>query len=45
MTYIAKPKFHHPALKKNAVGLLIATMRGASPRSAPGAGTTRFRPR
>ena len=20
MTYIAKPKFHHPALKKNALG-------------------------
>ena len=45
MTYLAKPKLHHPALPKNALGFTRRDYEGASRRCAPAAATTRSRRR
>ena len=45
MTYLAKPKFHHPALPKNALGFTHRDYEGSvSTLCAPVAGTTRSPP-
>jgi hypothetical protein len=44
MTYIAKPKLHHPGLPSNALGYTRATTRARSRRCAPAAGTIRSAP-
>src|SRR6201998_3162607 len=38
MTYIAKPKFHHPALKKNELGFTHRDYEGKISTLAPGCG-------
>ena len=43
MTYIAKPKVHHPGLPKNAIGLTRRDYEGAITTSAPAAATFRER--
>ena len=38
MTYIAKPKVHHPSLKKNALGLTRRDYEGAITTLCAGCG-------
>ena len=44
MTFIAKPRLHHPTLTKNKVGYTRARLRRQDPRCVPAAATTRHRP-
>ena len=44
MTYIAKPKFHHPALPKNELGYTHRDYEGTISTCARAAGVTRSPP-
>jgi 2-oxoglutarate ferredoxin oxidoreductase subunit beta len=41
MTYLAKPKLHHPSLPKNALGYTRAIMKAPFPPYAPAVATIR----
>ena len=45
MTYVAKPKLHHPTLPKNKLGYTRRDYEGKVSTSAPAAATTRLAPR
>ena len=43
MTYIAKPKAHHPSLKKNAIGLTRRDYEGSMTTPCAGCRTSELR--
>ena len=45
MTYVAKPKIHHPELPKPKLGYTHRDYEGQSPRCAPAAAMIRSPPR